>query len=268
MPARRGQLGFERNTYESTFPSHWVCCDAGWHGADCRPGPGSSPAAAQGSQGPQGPTFKVQVDYVEVDAWSPISNGRFVRDLKKEDFQIFEDGKPQTMNAFLAGRHSGRARRAPAVRRRADRARRQDQRAAVRGPRLHDGDRRTAHALERTVRVRRRRDGSSSRRLGANDLMAVIHVQAQAEDSPGVHQQQAAAARRRSDRFVGKARTKRHADEVSAVHIEYRNPSTRRSVKDPSRNETRLRCARDARGNEGPSPSGSAALGAERSRFC
>ena len=26
--------------------------------------------------------------------------GRFVRDLKKDDFQVFEDGKPQAISAF------------------------------------------------------------------------------------------------------------------------------------------------------------------------
>jgi VWFA-related protein len=49
---------------------------------------------------PQTPTFRLQVEYVEVDARVTDSNGHFVRDLTKEDFQIFEDGKPQTVAAF------------------------------------------------------------------------------------------------------------------------------------------------------------------------
>src|SRR5579871_6662635 len=49
---------------------------------------------------PQQPTFRVQVDYVEVDAVVTDQRGNLVRDLKKEDFQVFEDGKPQTINTF------------------------------------------------------------------------------------------------------------------------------------------------------------------------
>jgi VWFA-related protein len=49
---------------------------------------------------PQPPTFKVEVEYVEVDVRVTDSKGNFVRDLAKEDFQIVEDGKPQTIDAF------------------------------------------------------------------------------------------------------------------------------------------------------------------------
>ena len=49
---------------------------------------------------PQQPTFKVEVDYVEVDAIVTDQRGTFVRDLKKEDFQVLEDGKPQTITTF------------------------------------------------------------------------------------------------------------------------------------------------------------------------
>src|SRR5450759_3018129 len=54
------------------------------------------PAAAA----PQRPTFKVQVDYVEVDALVTDRTGAIVSDLKKEDFQVLEDGRPQTITAF------------------------------------------------------------------------------------------------------------------------------------------------------------------------
>jgi len=49
---------------------------------------------------PQQPTFKVQVDYVEVDVVVNDKQGNLVRDLKKEDFQVMEDGKAQTISAF------------------------------------------------------------------------------------------------------------------------------------------------------------------------
>lgn len=52
------------------------------------------------SQAPPTPTFKAEVEYVEVDALVTDEQGRFVPDLRKEDFQIFEDGKPQTIASF------------------------------------------------------------------------------------------------------------------------------------------------------------------------
>jgi VWFA-related protein len=49
---------------------------------------------------PQPPTFKVQVDYVEVDIVVTDRQGNHIRDLKKEDFQVLEDGKAQAISAF------------------------------------------------------------------------------------------------------------------------------------------------------------------------
>jgi VWFA-related protein len=45
-------------------------------------------------------TFKVEVNYVEIDALVTDERGNFVRDLTAADFQIVEDGKPQTISAF------------------------------------------------------------------------------------------------------------------------------------------------------------------------
>ena len=61
--------------------------------------------SALGSQsaaptGPQTPTFSVNVEYVEVDAVVTDRDGQFVRDLTKDDFQIFEDRKPQAISTF------------------------------------------------------------------------------------------------------------------------------------------------------------------------
>ena len=122
---------------------------------------------------PQQPTFRVAVDYVEVDALVTDRQGNFVRDLKKEDFQVLEDGKPQTIANFSLVDIPDRARRSAALRESADRARRADERAAVRRPRLRDGDRRSAHAL----RTQHAREAAAAkqfieRHLGANDLMA------------------------------------------------------------------------------------------------
>jgi len=49
---------------------------------------------------PQTPTFKTRVEYVEVDALVTDQQGQFVRDLTKDDFQVTEDGKRQTISNF------------------------------------------------------------------------------------------------------------------------------------------------------------------------
>lgn len=46
------------------------------------------------------PTFKAQVEYVEVDVIVTDQQGRPVRDLTKDDFQVFEDGKRQAITNF------------------------------------------------------------------------------------------------------------------------------------------------------------------------
>src|SRR5262245_39533896 len=45
-------------------------------------------------------TFKVEVNYVEIDAVVTDQQGNFVRNLKQDDFQISEQGKPQTVSVF------------------------------------------------------------------------------------------------------------------------------------------------------------------------
>jgi VWFA-related protein len=56
--------------------------------------------AGQSQPAAQPPTFKAEVEYVEVDALVTDSEGRFVRDLTRDDFQILEDGRLQTINSF------------------------------------------------------------------------------------------------------------------------------------------------------------------------
>jgi VWFA-related protein len=60
----------------------------------------AAPPAPPQTAPPQTPTFKVQVDYVEVDVLVTDQQGGFVPDLKKEDFRVFEDGKPQSVSTF------------------------------------------------------------------------------------------------------------------------------------------------------------------------
>jgi VWFA-related protein len=56
------------------------------------------PRPASGEQPPI--TFKVEVNYVEIDATVTDPQGNFVRNLTKDDFLIFEQGKPQTVSNF------------------------------------------------------------------------------------------------------------------------------------------------------------------------
>ena len=52
------------------------------------------------SQQPPAPTFKVEVNYVEIDASVTDARGSFVTNLTRNDFQVLEDGHPQTISAF------------------------------------------------------------------------------------------------------------------------------------------------------------------------
>ena len=62
-----------------------------------------SSASAQQPQTPPGQpavTFKAEVDYVDVDTIVTDGQGRFVSDLTKQDFEIFEDGVKQDLTLF------------------------------------------------------------------------------------------------------------------------------------------------------------------------
>jgi VWFA-related protein len=58
------------------------------------------PPAAPGAE-PQPPiTFKVEINYVEIDAVVTDAQGNFVRGLTKDDFEVVEDRKPQPISVF------------------------------------------------------------------------------------------------------------------------------------------------------------------------
>ncbi len=59
----------------------------------------STPPPAQG-QGQPPVTFKVEVNYVEIDAVVTDAQGQFVTDLTKDDFQVTEGGAAQSITAF------------------------------------------------------------------------------------------------------------------------------------------------------------------------
>src|ERR671935_413068 len=136
-----------------------------------------NPPAQPPAQPPQqGPTFRVRVDYVEVDVVVTDRQGNLVRDLKKEDFQVLEDGKSQTISTFTT---------VDIPVERADRPLFQEspiEPDVKTNEKPFDGrvyvmvidDLHTRFG--RTQRVKAAAKQFIERRLGANDLMAVVHT--------------------------------------------------------------------------------------------
>src|SRR5712692_6301107 len=137
---------------------------------------GAALTAGQAPPPTQQPTFKVQVDYVEVDALVTDRSGNFIRDLKKEDFQVIEDGRPQAITTFsLVDIPVERLQRPlgaelpiePDVK---TNERPFDGRVYV----MIIDDYHTGFG--RTERVKRAAKQFIQRNLGSNDLMAVVHT--------------------------------------------------------------------------------------------
>src|SRR5258707_5843436 len=129
------------------------------------------------------PTFKAQVEYVEVDALVTDQQGQFVRSLTKDDFQVFEDGKRQTISTFslvdIPIERFDRPLFSP----------RPIERDVQSNERPFDG-RVYVMILDdlhvapmRTARVRTAARQFIERHLGANDLMAVIFTGGRAQDA-------------------------------------------------------------------------------------
>jgi VWFA-related protein len=80
-----------------------LCCGAligclGSFGQPPNPGPGAD--QDQGSSAAQEPTIRVDVNLVNVFFTVKTKKGQLIPDLKKDDFSISEDGKPQTIERF------------------------------------------------------------------------------------------------------------------------------------------------------------------------
>jgi hypothetical protein len=59
-----------------------------------------TPATPPVPQGPGEVTFRVEVNYVEVDAVVTDATGKIVTDLTQADFEVLEDGRSQKVTAF------------------------------------------------------------------------------------------------------------------------------------------------------------------------
>src|SRR5690349_10190246 len=64
------------------------------------------PAAQAGNQQPS-PTFRVQIDAVSMDVIVKDDQGRFIPDLRKDEFEIYEDGVKQEITSMTMS-HGGR----------------------------------------------------------------------------------------------------------------------------------------------------------------
>src|SRR5436190_8304894 len=64
------------------------------------PPPVPPPSAPPGQQDPPQSVFRARVDSIGVDVTVTDKQGKPVTDLKAEDFEIREAGKPQTIDSF------------------------------------------------------------------------------------------------------------------------------------------------------------------------
>ena len=149
-----------------------LCCTTASAGQQVRPS-GAAPE-------PQNPTFRLQIEVVEMDVRVTDAKGNFVRNLTKDDFQIFEDGKEQTVTTFslvdipIEPSSQPVSRSSPIEPDVQSNERRVDGRAYV--MLLDDLN---THP-DRTARTKNAARRFIERHLGANDLMAIVFTQADA----------------------------------------------------------------------------------------
>ncbi len=74
-------------------------------GKPAPPAPAATPAAPQTT--PQRDIFRSRVDLVTTDVIAREGNGQFIADLKKDEFEVFEDGVKQNVISFTLT-HGGR----------------------------------------------------------------------------------------------------------------------------------------------------------------
>jgi VWFA-related protein len=167
--------------------------------AVCLSGLAWQPGAAQQPARPPAVAFDVDVPLVEVDAVVTDADGRVIRDLRAEDFEVLEDGRPQTIDRvqFVEIPITSAAARPAAP---ATGVRTNQQRFDGRLYVLLLDDVQTAAA--RAVRVRTAARAFVETRLEPGDLAAVMHV-----SGPGPGQDFTADRARllaSIDRFVGR----------------------------------------------------------------
>jgi len=204
---------------------------------------------------PQGPvrpdaqmppiTFRAEVNYVEVDAVVRDAQGAFVRDLKPEEFQVFEDGVPQAVAAFslvdIPIVPAERAMFAP-----------QEIEPDVRSNEGGPGGRLYVLLLDdlhtsftRSARVREAARLFIERNLGANDLVAVIHTSGR-NDAAQDFTSSRRLLRQAVDKFAGRKLRSAFLNKLDAYN-RYRVLGSTVPITDPDDGQ-RLHYARDLLG--------------------
>jgi VWFA-related protein len=177
-------------------------------------------------------TFKVEINYVEIDAIVTDAQGTFVRDLRKEDFQIVEDGKPQTVTVFSLVDIPVERADAPLF---SSTPIEPDVRT---NEREFDGrvylivlDDLHTHAL-RSQRVRAAAKQFLERHLGANDMAAVVHTSGRsdaAQDFTNSRRLLAVAV----DKFMGKKIRSETLEKLDEYNRRRGTPMAQDKLNDP-----------------------------------
>ena len=139
-------------------------------------------------------TFRAEINYVEVDARVLDAQGKFVTDLKPEDFEVFEDRRPQKVTAFSLVNIPVERQQRPLF---ASKPVEPDVRNNLQGAdgRIYLLVLDDLHTTGVAIAAHETRGRMFIERyIGANDLAAVIHTAGPQRRQPGLHQQPAAAA--------------------------------------------------------------------------
>ena len=187
------------------------------------------PPAQQTPQTP--PRFRVEINYVEVDAVVTDAQGRFVRDLRREDFEVIEDGKPQQISAFsvvdLPVEHADTPLLAPHVL--------PDVKSNARefNGRLYLlilDDLHTAPLRSNRVKVAARQ--FVERYVGANDLVAVVNTGGRTDASQEFTSNKARLLRA-IDRFMGQKPRSSTLEKLDLYNMRRGSPAANDPLTDP-----------------------------------
>lgn len=174
---------------------------------------GQQPAPPAGPDVKDAPTFRLEVNYVEVDAVVTDAQGNFVRDLTRNDFTILEDGKPQAISTFSHVDIPIETASQPLF------ATSPIEPDVVSNAQPFNG---RVYVLvlddlhtrpERSILVQKVARDFVEHQLGANDVMAILHIGGSSQSS------QAFTSNKRLllasiDRFIGNAATSRAASQI------------------------------------------------------
>ena len=191
-------------------------------------------------------TFKVEVNYVEIDAIVTDEQGNFVRNLTKDDFQVTEQGKPQTVSvASLVD--------IPVEKFDPPLFKTKPIEPDVRSNRKEFDGRVFVIVLDdlntsfsRSARVKLAARQFIERYLGANDVAAIVQTGGAKSTGAGVHRQPRAPAARR-EQLHGPEGTVGHARADRRILPDARHRHHRAAAR-PERGDSRLQGAEHVHG--------------------